>query len=235
MKKGIFFDLYGTIIDIETDEYDPWAYSVLCQYLTYHEINITPDELKNAYFGETERHFKQSAEIYPELDVYEIFYKIMHKYGKNKYPKGTIIDAAMLFRSLTRRRFGIFPSSYDVLGHLSQKYKMAIISDAQWVFAEPEMAILGLDRHFKVRILSSRFGFKKPDVRLFELAMAKLGTRPEESIYIGDNPCKDIVGAKKTGMKSILFRSECLKYDDLEADGHFYDYSELEKTLYEIF
>lgn len=96
----------------------------------------------------------------------------------------------------------------NILTHVRKKYRIAIISDAQWVFAEPEMKTLGLDRFFTLRIFSSRFGFKKPDVRLFELAMEKLRVRPEGSIYIGDNLQKDLVGAKRAGMKFILFGSE---------------------------
>lgn len=234
MKKAVFFDLYGTLIDIRTDEYDPWIYSVLSQYLSYHQIKIEPDALKSAYFGGIEQRRKQSQEVFPEEDVSEVFHEILHKYANRKYPQSVVTDTAMLFRSLTRRQFGVFASLYDVLSRLREEYKIAIISDAQWVFSEPEMAMLGLDQYFKVRILSSRFGFKKPDPRLFEIASARVRAVPEESVYIGDNPAKDLVGAKKAGMKCILFRSERLNHNDYLADGCFYHYSELENVLHEI-
>jgi putative hydrolase of the HAD superfamily len=140
----------------------------------------------------------------------------------------------MLFRSLTRRHFGLFPSVLDTLTSLGKKYIVAIISDAQWVFAEPEMKMLGLDRFFRLRILSSRFGFKKPDVRLFKIAMEKLKVRPDESVYIGDNPDKDLFGARGAGMKCVLFRSDSLPYNDFFPDRRFFDYSELERVISEI-
>jgi putative hydrolase of the HAD superfamily len=96
------------------------------------------------------------------------------------------------------------------------------------------MAMLGLAKFFKFRILSSRFGFKKPDVRLFDIAMKKLMINPEESVYIGDNPQKDLVGAKKAGMTFILFRSEFKPCNDFQPDRHFNDYSELLKILEEM-
>lgn len=231
MKKTIFFDLYGTLIDIKTDEYDLWVYSTLSQYLSYHSVKIAPDELKDAYFEGIQRHFEQSTEAHPEVDVYEIFHEIMHRYSNKRYSKAIVIDTALQFRSLTRRHFGLFPELFDTLARLSEKYRMSIISDAQWIFAEPEIEMLGLDRFFKLRIFSSRFGFKKPDVRLFEYAMEKLKVKPEESIYIGDNHHKDLVGSKKAGMKCILFRSECLEYDDFAPDGCFFDYSVLENII----
>jgi putative hydrolase of the HAD superfamily len=231
MISAIFFDLYGTLIDIRTDEHDPWVYSLLSQYLSYHSVKMSPEELKEAYFNEIERHFEHSEEEYPEVNVSEIFQEIMLKNGNTKYAKAVFLDMALLFRSLTMRQFGLFPSVTDTLTHLDASYRMAIISDAQRIFAGPEIEKLGLDRFFKHRIFSSRFGFKKPDVRLFEFAMKKLRVKPEESIYIGDNPQRDLIGAKRAGMRCILFRSEYLEYGDLIPDGCFFDYSVLEDIL----
>ena len=234
MKKGIFFDLYGTLIDILTDEYDPWVYSTLSRYLSYRDIKIAPKELKKTYFEDIQSQLKQSNESYPEVDVYKIFSNMMHRYGNKTYSKSAIVDTAVLFRSLTMRRFEVFQGVYEVLTSLAEKYELALISDAQWVFTEPEMAMLGLTQFFKFRILSSRFGFKKPDVRLFDMAMKKLMIKPEESVYIGDNPPKDLMGAKKAGMKFILFRSEYKSNNDFQPDGQFNDYSELLKIVEEM-
>jgi putative hydrolase of the HAD superfamily len=234
MKKGIFFDLYGTLIDILTDEVDPWVYSTLSRYLSYRDIRIAPKELKKAYFEDIQSQLRQSNESYPEVDVYKIFSNMMHRYGNKTYSKSAIVDTAVLFRSLTMRRFEVFQGVYDVLASLLEKYELALISDAQWTFAEPEMAMLGLTPFFKFRILSSRFGFKKPDVRLFDMAMKKLMIKTEESVYIGDNPQKDLMGAKKAGMTFILFRSEFKPCNDLQPDRHFNDYSELLKIIEEI-
>jgi putative hydrolase of the HAD superfamily len=234
MIKGIFFDLYGTLIDILTDENDPWVYSTLSRYLSYRDVKISPKELKKIYLEDIQSQLKQSNEARPEVDVYKIFSNMMHRYGNKKYSKPAIVDTAVLFRSLTMRRFEVFQGVYDVLTSLLGKYELAIISDAQWVFTEPEMAMLGLAKFFKFRILSSRFGFKKPDVRLFDIAMKKLMINPEESVYIGDNPQKDLVGAKKAGMTFILFRSEFKACNDFQPDRHFNDYSELLNILKEM-
>ena len=164
MKKGILFDLYGTLIDISTDEYDPWVYSTLSRYLSYRDIKIAPKELKKTYFEDIQSQLKQSNESYPEADVYKTFSNVMCRYGKKEYSTSAIVDTAVLFRSLTMRRFEAFQGVNEVLASLRGKYEVAIISDAQWVFTEPEMAMLGLTPFFKCRVLSSRFGFKKPDV-----------------------------------------------------------------------
>ncbi len=234
MKKGIFFDLYGTLIDIETDEYDPRVYSTLSQYLSYHLVSIAPEKLRETYFQAVQFYLGQSKELYPEVDLYKVFSDIMHRYGRRKYPRPVIVYTGMLFRSLTIRRLNVFGGLYDVLANLMENSGVAIISDAQWIFTQPEMEMFGLTRFVRFSILSSQVGFKKPDVRLFEMAMKKLSVRPDESVYIGDNPSKDLVGAKKAGMKFILFKPEGKSCNDFQPDGRFNDYSKLIGILEQI-
>jgi len=234
MNKAVFFDLYGTLIDIRTDESDQWVYENLSRYLSYHSIGISADELKKEYFERVQQKLKQNPERYPEVDIFQVFFEILSTYGKKRYTKSFVINAGMLFRSLTIRNFGLFPGLYEILYFLCNTYKCAIISDAQWVYAEPEIGMLGLDQFFKIRILSSRFGYKKPDRRLFDQVIDKLRVDPAKSVYVGDNPVKDLLAAKNAGLKFILFRSDCREYNGLRPDACFSDYSELEGILKEV-
>lgn len=231
MIKAIFFDLYGTLINIKTDEYDDWVYEILSRYFSYNAINIKPDELKKEYFEGVQLLLSQNKEEFPEVDVFNVFYNIVNKYGKRKYTKSFVQNVSLLYRTLTIREFSIYDGLYNVLFRLNKRYHIGIISDAQWVFANPEISILGLDQFFHNIVLSSKFGFKKPDVRLFMIAMDNAGSKPDNSVYIGDNPNKDLVGAKKAGMRCILFRSEYKLYNGYFPDACFYDYNKLEEII----
>ncbi|MDA8169858.1 MAG: HAD family hydrolase [Nitrospiraceae bacterium] len=232
-RQAVFFDLYGTLIDIFTDEQDPWVYSALSQYLGYHLVRISPEELKKTYFEEIRLSLNLSNEPHSEVDIYKIFYEIMRRYGQDRPAKSAVIAVSMLYRSLTRRRFGLFSNVSNAVSAIARLYKIAIISDAQWVFTEPEMEMLGLTRFFRTALLSSRFGYKKPDTRLFHTAMSRLWVKPEDSVYIGDNPEKDLVGAKKAGMKFIMFRGGGGPFD-FKPDARFSDYSELEGVVKKV-
>ena len=61
------------------------------------------------------------------------------------------------------------------------------------------LAEYGLDSYFSTIVLSSEFGRSKPDPSIFLYAADKAGFLPEECLYIGNSPLKDIYGAKNAG------------------------------------
>lgn len=235
MKKAVIFDLYNTLIGITTDEYDPWVYGVLSNYLSYHGVNARPEELKDAYFRGIRKQLDESPEPYPEADVFKVFLEIMRGFGPKRHTRQAVLDAVMLFRSLTIRRFGLFEGVNETLPLVLRRYKTAIISDAQWSFTGAEIAKLGLTRFFRLRLLSSNFGYKKPDTRLFGLALRKLNVKPEDALYIGDNPPKDLICAKSAGLKFVFFGGKCRSYDGLTPDACFSRYADLMGVLEECF
>ena len=236
MKKGaVLFDLYGTLIDIETDEGDPAVFAALSRYLSYRGVKIGPEDLKAVYFGEIGLRLGSSEEKNPEVDVFEIFAEIMRRHGANEYDRQNVLSAVVLFRSLAMRRFGLFPGALGALEEISRTYRTALVSDAQWAFAEPEMEMLGLKNKdkdfFQARIISSRLGFKKPDPRPFRIAIKEIGASIEECVYIGDSPERDLWGAAAAGMRCVLFRKPAGPYGGMSAEASFYSYEELYPIL----
>lgn len=231
MIKAVLFDLYGTLIDIRTDERSPDVYWHLSRYLAYHSVRVSPERLQEVYFEGINKALNNSKEPYAEVNVFEIFHEIIHRFGSRLYNEQIVIDVCMLFRSLTIRNFGLFSDVIETLSYLQSNYLLALISDAQWVFTEPELSILSLDRFFPIRYLSSKYGYKKPDTRLFEKALRKLDVKAKDAVYIGDNPQRDLIGAKKANLKCLLYKNDTTRYNGFEADGIFHNYSELRDLI----
>jgi putative hydrolase of the HAD superfamily len=63
---------------------------------------------------------------------------------------------------------------------------------------------LGVRPYFDVRVISGIEGLEKPDPAIFLLAMERAGTRPERSVYVGDNPEFDVEPAEALGMFPVL-------------------------------
>jgi len=235
MLKALIFDLYRTLVDIRTDEQDPLVYSMLARFLSYRSISLQPERLKEILFSDIKRSMRESREPFPEVDVFEVFNDIMASNGRGPYTRDAVIDVCTAYRALTMRRFRLFPGLPSVLHGLRDRYRLGLVSDAQWVYTLPEMRMLGLDDLFEVVVLSSILGFKKPDRRLFQRALTKLRVSADCAVYIGDNPERDIVGARGAGMRCILFTSEeGLDLKGIQPDGVFSDYNELPVIIEKI-
>ena len=73
----------------------------------------------------------------------------------------------------------------------------------------------GIDRYMSCVVLSSEAGVRKPDRRIFDLALGALGLEPGEAAYVGDTVSRDVLGAKNAGLAlSIQIRSSSTAFRD---------------------
>lgn len=63
---------------------------------------------------------------------------------------------------------------------------------------------LGMLEFFPYRLYSYQFGYRKPDGRIFEAAIAKIGGPAENIFFVGDRIDTDIRPALKAGMRAAL-------------------------------
>lgn len=81
--------------------------------------------------------------------------------------------------------------------------ELGVVSNfEEWL--EQLLEDLGVIGYFGVRVVSGVEGMEKPDPRIFRLAMDRAGVRPEESVYVGDNPEFDVGPAAAVGMFPVL-------------------------------
>jgi len=98
--------------------------------------------------------------------------------------------------------------------------KVAVITDAPGLKAWQRLNLMGMDDLFDVVITFDDTGKKKPDEAPFRAALKKLGVTSEEAVMVGDWYERDIEGAKRLGMKTVLMGPAGVK-----------TFKELEKVL----
>lgn len=231
--KAILFDLYGTLVNIRTDEGDPDVYRQMSRFLSYNHVYVEPEQLRRAYSEKIKAHLVKSREQYPDVDVLKVFSEIVHEYGVGRRELRLPLYTARLFRSLTRRTFEPFPGVYTMLERLRDRYPLALVSDAQRCYTDPEIEALKLGWFFDHIFLSSDYGFRKPDPKYFGMALKALGVKPSEAVYVGDNEYRDLLGARKTGMKMVLVRSSEREYEGETPDAYIEEIASLEAVLAE--
>jgi HAD superfamily hydrolase (TIGR01509 family) len=117
----------------------------------------------------------------------------------------------ILERVFGEHEVGHIPYSHvRVLRELNRSHVLGLVSNiwSNRSFFEAEFKKVSILDLFKVIVWSSDYGSIKPSARLFREALDALGVHPEDVLFVGDNPKRDIVGAKAVGMRAAWLRND---------------------------
>jgi HAD superfamily hydrolase (TIGR01509 family) len=94
----------------------------------------------------------------------------------------------------------------DFIRSLRQQFRTALLSNAwddlRW-YLKNRWGILDV---FDEVIISAEVGLAKPDMKIFHLAVERLGVAPGEAVFVDDFP-ENVAGARAAGLQAILFHS----------------------------
>jgi putative hydrolase of the HAD superfamily len=100
-----------------------------------------------------------------------------------------------------------FGDAIPLLKALGQEGVLAgVVSNGRSLFQRAKLAGSGLLPLLDVVVISEEVGFKKPDPRIFKVALDALRCPPEEAMFVGDSEETDVLGAKEVGMHVLLRR-----------------------------
>ena len=83
-----------------------------------------------------------------------------------------------------------------------------------------------LDKYFKHKIVSGDVHCRKPDKRIYEIALTAAQRNPNECLFVDDN-VTNILSAKDLGIKSVLFNRFQEQYEGCQVNS----FEELDKVL----
>ena len=72
----------------------------------------------------------------------------------------------------------------------------------------------GFTPYFKSVVLSSVLGRRKPDPEMFLEAARQAGVDPARCVYVGDNPKRDVIGARQAGFGAVVLIIDPAKLDE---------------------
>lgn len=186
---NILFDLYGTLVDISTDEES----EMFWRTLTSNGADFTREDYLVRCREETERLPKGG-----EIDLLKVFSSLTGKRGEE-------LDAfARTFRKASVRRLKRYPYAQKLLIALRDLgAKVYLFSNAQACFTRDELRELELLTLFDGIVLSSELGWKKPSPKFFEGGMTRFGLNTKDCIYVGNDLRDDVCGAHVVGMRCL--------------------------------
>lgn len=238
--KGLILD-YGATIDSNGKH---WA-EILWDSYTQASLPITKEQFREAYIY-AERYLSMMNIIKPDQNFFELMqvrigiqmdYMLQQGMLTKDILETTlrmtsdgevpIMDKAEIIQHFVDIMAGICYDyarrctldSYEVVEYLSQKYDLALVSN----FYGNLPAVLqdfGLLRCFKVVVDSTEVGVRKPDPKIFQIAIEKLGIPAKEVTVIGDSFEKDIQPAQSLGCQAIWFCNEGWDAESDKANGY---------------
>ncbi len=93
-------------------------------------------------------------------------------------------------------------------------YKIAILSD-QWHFSKKAIIDKKHNKKFDTVIVSCDVGMRKPNSKIYKMALKKLKVKPGESIFV-DNRDWNLKPAEKLGIKTVLFKNNKQAIKEIE-------------------
>jgi len=224
MIKAIVFDLDNTLVDF-------MRMKRACSEAAVRAM------IESGLQIEEEQGVKMLFEMYEKygMENQSIFDKFIKKVnGKLDY--GMLANAIVAYRKVKLGTLVPYPNTRKTLIKLKELgLKLGIVSDAPIKQAWLRLAEMNLHDFFDVVVARGPRGKMKPHATPYKKAMKALGLRSDEIIFVGDNPARDICGAKKLGMKTVLAKYGQVIYAPEEtADFEIKDISELVEIVQKL-
>ncbi|MBV4430578.1 HAD family hydrolase [Clostridium tyrobutyricum] len=184
--KAIIFDLDDTLY--REKDFVEGAFKYVCKYLSMqYELNVNK--------------------------LYEDINDILKKHGRGRIfnilcRKYNIVEDINTLVNIYRNslpQIDLYEDAVNFFEKYSGKYSFGIITDGKASVQWNKIGLLNLKKYVDGIIVTHDYGKKywKPNSFVYLKMAQYFECRPEECVYIGDNPNKDFIGARAIGMNTI--------------------------------
>ena len=207
MKRGVFFDLYGTLF-VYGDMKNAWT-----DWLHHFHISLREHGLalsKEDFSKECDSFFGKDEPALNEqnLTVFENRIKSLCSSLEIKVCDKDIGSIADVIADKWQEEIKLDQDAIPVLKELKDSKRLGLVSN----FDHPRhvhkyLSKYGLDYLFETIIISGEVGVKKPDPNIFKPALSATGLMPSEVVYVGDTD-EDVKAANEAGMMPIMIKRQ---------------------------
>lgn len=236
MKKAFdsfIFDLYGTLIDIHTDEGQPGLWTEMAAYLKKHfGVSYKGPELQKRYSEicsqEEKKLASENGASFPEIRIEKVWKRLISE-KKRKFlfislgaPKvdedsKEMRKLCVFFRETSRDKLEVYEGVADTLSRLKSMGKgVYLLSNAQRAFTEKELEQAGLTDFFDGIFISSDKGIKKPQKEFLEQLIKENNLNFDKCVMIGNDLLSDVGVAVNNGVSSVFLNT--YDYSDRKID-----------------
>jgi putative hydrolase of the HAD superfamily len=220
MIRAIFFDLDNTLYD--QDLYFLSAYTTIARYL--EKCFSFPNDYILSILMVL---LREKGSMYSTL-----FDDLLESIGSRE--ENLVRVLVELFHNAAVETLVPYEDAGIVLPRLARTFSLGIITNGYAEMQRRKVAALGLSELLPIQVYTAELCHPKPSKRCYEHAIKMVNVNPGDSLYVGDNPYIDFMGAKETGMYTVrLMRGEFMTVQSIgeSVDAQVKDYYELEDLI----
>lgn len=226
--ENYIFDLYGTLVDIHTNENKLGLWKKLSIWYCMKGAEYSSKELQKSFRKKIQKSEEELKSEFGEIQIAYVFRSLFEEKGVT-VSDGEVNETGMLFRILSLEHIKLYPGAIELLAELKNAgKKVFLLSNAQRIFTIPEIHMLKLFPYFDGILLSSDAGVKKPSQKFYGQLFEKYNLSKTDSVMIGNDSVADIRGASDYGIDSRYIHTkqspepvkplpaDCMLVDSLE-------------------
>ena len=182
--RAVIFDLWNTIAEW------PHARWAEVRPRVAERLGLTPEEFDTRWYGEL-AHLRETGPIADVLARFDL-------------SPDAAEDVLALRGDVTRQGLVPVPGAAETIAELRDRgLRTGLITvcseDVPRIW--PETLFHGL---FDAEVFSSSVGLRKPDPRIYALALDELEVPASEAMFVGDGANDELAGAERVGMTSVM-------------------------------
>jgi len=186
--KTIIFDMYGVIIKESKGNFIPYTYN--------HFPESEHDRIKNQIWKEHLFTKAGNGEITSDEFLTALGYE----------------EPLFHMRDYIENHLTIDKGFYTFAEKVKHKYNFALLSNDVSDWSKYITEHYKLNAYLPIKIVSADVRCRKPEARIYEIALERLGTPANECIFI-DNSVANLETANSFGIRTILFNRDGEEYD----------------------
>lgn len=205
--RHIFFDLDHTLWDFETNSRETLR-DLLVNFEEAMGKSVDFEEFYSAYTVVNEKLWKdfRESKISSQFLREVRFRRAFSEFGVKE---GEWIDQfGDDYMDVCPKKSNLIPFALEILHFLRPNYRLHMVTNGFTHTQAVKLRHSGLESFFEHVITSETAQAKKPDPAIFHYAFQLSQSRPDESLYIGDNYEADVIGGRNAGMDVVYFNPE---------------------------
>lgn len=208
---GLFHNIRTVFVDLDDTLWDFTANSKVAMREVYYRYGL---ERQCSYDRFIECYLRHNAELWDlyhhgkiskEFLVSERFRIVFEECGMSFPDENFPVLFNAEYLETIVKCDKLVDGAIDLLSRLTERGDVHVLSNGFKNLQYRKLRSGGIERYISQLILSDDIGVTKPDRRLFDYALQKVGGNADTTVMIGDNYDADILGANNAGWHTIYF------------------------------